>query len=296
MNPSRERTVRIEAIRIPAYRTSAGNCAKLAASIHDDGLRRPITLWSDGTVISGHRRIVAHLLLGKDRIPAVFVDTIEDTAARIKADLDDNFLAEPWKWSEVCRLWQVLRMLDEPAARIRKDLARRRGVELRRQTQAGKRRPGRADTRPTDYTLSVISAPFDISTATASRIEAIYRAANGLVETSTEKQDLARELMADLDRTGNVYGNYQRLLGVRTVPVARPKPVVAVEPAPAARQTQAWDRSLPQMEGLVAGLAELGPPNPELTWDQVGPVHDRLARVRRELEKMIRQMKETKKS
>jgi hypothetical protein len=50
------------------------------------------------------------------------------------------------------------------------------------------------------------------------------------------------------------------------------------------------------MEGLVAGLVELGPPNAELTWEQVGPVHARLSAIRRDLEKMIKQMKELNQS
>jgi hypothetical protein len=286
-----ERTIRTESVRIPRLRDSYGSCMPLATSIRDGGLRRPITLWKDGTIISGGRRLRALLLLDEPRVQAVFVDTIEDAAKRMLADNQDDDLALPWRWSEVCRLWELLRRLDAPNAAKRADAARRRGVELRRATQAGTRKPGRIRSRSEDYVLSIICEPFGISAATAYRLEAIYHTGYGTTEAPDDKRELAREIMADIDKGASVWPNYQRLMGVRNT-VTRPRPVVAVEPAPAARQLTAWSKSLPQMEGLVAGLVELGPPNAELTWEQIAPAHTRLTAVRRELEKMIKQMKE----
>jgi ParB-like nuclease family protein len=293
---SGERTIRIETVRIPRLREGNGSCMALAHSIRDEGLHRPITVWKDSTLISGQRRLVAHMLLGHERIQAVFVGTIEDAAKRMLGDNQDDKLALAWKWSEVCRLWEVLRRLDEPAAVRRADAARRRGVELRRKTQAGQRKAGRASNHSEDYVLKVICEPFGISSATARRIETIYHLGYGTKDAPDDKRELAREVMADIDNGGSVWANYQRLMGVRGPVVAHPKTVAAVEPAPTARQTTAWAKSLPQMEGLVSGLAELGPPNPELTWEQVGPVHTRLMAVRRELEKIIKQMRESNKS
>lgn len=292
---SGEKLVRTDLVRIPRLRDSYGSCMKLGASIRDDGLRRPITLWRDGTVISGGRRLRAQMLMEMPRIQAVFVNTIEDAAKRLIGDNQDDYLALPWKWSEVSRLWELLRRLDAPAAVKRIDEARRRGVELRRQTQTGKRQPGRSRNHIDDYVLSVICEPFGISSTTAHRIEVVYGTAYGTREASDEKRELAREVMNDIDESGNVWANYKRLMGDRDAPVARPRPVIPVESAAAARQLTAWDRSLPQLEGLVSGLAELGAPNAELTWEQVGPVHTRLAAVRRDLEKMIKQMKEINK-
>lgn len=287
-----ERLIRTESVRIPRLRDEVGSCLDLSNSIRDEGLRRPITLWSDGTLISGRRRLFAHMLLNCNNIQAVFVDTIEDAAKRLLGDFEDHYPARPWKWSEACRLWELLRRLDEPAAAVRLDAARRRGVELRRKTQAGQRRPGRSHNRSDDYVLGLICQPFGISAATAHRVEVVYHTAYGTLEATDERRELARQVMADMDATGNVWGNYQRLMGTRPAMVTRPRPVVTTEAAPAARQRAAWDRSLPQMEGLIAGLVELGPPNAELTWVEVGPVHGRLMAARRELEKMIKQMKE----
>lgn len=285
-------TIRVESVRIPRHRDSNGSCLDLAKSLRDEGQRRPICAWKDGTLISGERRVFAHLLLEMPRIDAVFVGTVEDAAKHLLADNEDTYLAVPQKWSEVCKLWQTLRRLDEPAAVKRADANRRRGVELRRQTQAGKRQPGRSKTRSDDYVLELLCPAFGVSMATASRAEAIWRAANGIVEVTDEQRELAREILAGFDQGEPVWAGYQRFRGDRPAPVVRPRAAVVTESASSARQVATWDRALPQLEGLVAGLAELGPPNIALTWTEVGPVHARLSAVRREMEKMIKQMKE----
>lgn len=293
---SGERSILTEAVRVPQFRENYGPLSALAASIGQGGLRRPITVWRDGTLISGGRRLRAHFLLGLPTIQAVFVHTIEEAAKRMIDDNADDYLALPWKWSEVCRLWETLRRLDAPAAAKRAEANRRRGVELRRQVLAGKRKPGRSHGRSDDYVLGVICEPFGISEASARRIQHVYTVAYGEADVNEETRALAREVLREIDEHGNIWANYKRLVGTRRAPVSRPRPAAALDPASAARQRAAWDRCLPQMEGLVAGLVELGPPNAELTWEQVGPVHARLMFVRRELEKIIKQMRETNRS
>lgn len=292
-----ERLVRLSSgIRIPTTRASYGSCLDLAESIRDEGLRRPVTLWKDGTLISGGRRVRAYMMLGEQRIPAVFVDTIEEAAKRLTIDNEDHYLALPWRWSDVCRLWEVLRRLDEPAAALRADANRRRGVELRKQTQAGKRKPGRLRSRSDDYLMSVVAPPFDVSSTTGKRVQAIFNLANS-TSAPPERIVQAQEAMAAIDDGATVWNIYQRVIAEsRGTPVSRPRPVPTTDPVPGARQIAAWERALPQMEGLVAGLIELGPPNTALAWDQVGPVRSRLAAVRRDLEKIIKQMRENTKS
>jgi hypothetical protein len=292
-----ERFVDIESVRIPPLRTSTGALAALSASIRDEGMRRPITLWKDGTLLSGSRRWRACVLLRRPAIQAVFVDTIEDAAKRLLGDNEDDYLALPLKLSEVCRLWELLRHLDAPAAALRADAARRRGVELRRLTQAGQRQPGRS-AHSEDYVLSVLCAPFGMSSSTAKRLWIIHCTATGCgnVQATDERREQARDALKLIDAgESSIYSAYDRLTSDRG-PAPRPRPVATPGPVPAARQITAWSKSLPQMEGLVAGLAELGPPNAELTWDQVGPVHARLMTVRRDLEKIIKKMRETSES
>jgi hypothetical protein len=291
-----EQSINVEAVRVAGViRHSVGALAPLMGSIRDEGLRHPIVVWSDGALLDGVRRHRAYLILGRPTIPAVFVNTIEDAAKHLTAAIEDDYLAAPMKASEMCRLWELLRHLDAPAAAQRADAARRRGVALRRQTQAGKRRPGRQRGAPDDYVLDFARMPFGMSLTTARRLWAIYAAATGQVE--DEKRATAREALADIDAgRSSIYANYARLMGGRVAPVSQPRAVQPAEAAPAARQQAAWGKSLPQMEGLVAGLVELGPPNAELTWEQVGPVHARLAAIRRDLEKMIKQMKELNQS
>lgn len=290
-----EQLMRTEAVRIPKLRIRVGgSCLALAQSIRDEGLRRPITLWTDGTLISGQRRLFAHQLMEMPRIPYVSVDTIEAAAKRLLGDNEDDYLARPWKPSEICRLWDLLRRLDEPAAVKRADRARREGVELRRQTQAGEREPGRAKGAE-DYALSVLGPPFGMSESTARRLWRIYELADRDLD---RRGQLAREAMWNIDAgDSSIWANYQRVLkdGAALAPRCRPtKPVPAS--ANAREQIAAWSKALPQMEGLLAGLTELGPPNAALTWDQVGPVHARLKAVRRDMEKIINKMRETSQS
>jgi hypothetical protein len=294
-----ETMIRIESIRIPQYRLTYGSCLDLAKSIGDEGLRHPVTVWKDGTLISGGRRIRAHLLEQKDRIPAVFVSTIEDAAKRLLEDQQDPHLALPMKWSEICRLWARLRELDAPAAAKRADEGRRQGARLRKLTQAGKRAPGKSSNRSQDYTLNVIREPFGLSYATSRRVETVYEIAYG--NTDDPRRALAVQVMKELDEGAAVWPCYQRMLDARPdgprpnpngrIGAAAP-PVAPPVPATAARWLAAHERALPLLEGALAGLIELGAPPADLDWSQVGPVVTRLAAFRRGAEQLIKKMKE----
>lgn len=301
---SSETTIPLGFPRIYPIRDKYGSLVSLAQDIKTNGLRRPIALWSDGTLVSGARRLRAHFLLAAQRpdgaeryqrIPAVFVDTIEDSAKHLLADNGDTEGARPYTATEMCRLWDLLRQLDEPAARRRADEARRRGVELRRKTFAGERPPGRSTARgkSTEYVMATLAEPFGMSEVTASRLMTIYNVANNPGEPQPRRDQAAAALTAIDKGESSIWANYTRLVSGRSAPAPAPKPAAVAESAPAARQRAAWDRSLPQMEGLVAGLIELGPPNADLSWEQVGPVCTRLMAIRRELEKIIKKMKES---
>lgn len=295
-----ETKIHIETVRTHEIRQSPGILTGLGKSLVAEGQRHPITLWKDGTLISGLRRLRCHFLLagGQNRtgfkhINAVFVDTIEDAAKRLLADNQDPECAKPMVPSEMCRLWALMRQLDEPAALKRAEQARRRGVELRNQTQRGQRKPGRSNSRTDDYVLTVLAEPFGISAATARRIEVIFQTATGLIDADERKRAKAAQLLDDLDHgRATVWASYQQLMGLKQKVAATKVKAEPVESAEAAKQLTAWDRALPPLQGLVSGLSELGPPNRELTWEQVGPVHAQLSAVRRELEKMIKKMKE----
>lgn len=293
-----ERTIATETIRVPEIRDTYGPLADLSASIRDEGLRHCLTLWKDGTLISGSRRLRAVVLLGRQQIQAVYVDTIEDAAKRLLADHDDDYLARPMTATDTCRLWAWLRRLDEPAAALRADAARRRGVELRRQTAAGQRPPGRVGSRTEDHVLTAVAGVFGFSEKTAQRLWTIYSTAYLTPTATDERRAQARAALTRIDAgESSISGEYARLTAGSRPPTAAlkaaPAPVVSAD---ATRQLAAWNRSLPQLEGLTSGLTELGPPNPSLAWEQVGPIHERLMVVRRDLEKIIKKMRESNQS
>jgi hypothetical protein len=135
-----------------------------------------------------------------------------------------------------------------------------------------------------------------MSNTSAGRIWALYMLANTPTQPE-DRREAARQALRDIDSGDrSIYGAYISLLGGRKTKTSRPRAAPQpVTPEPAAKQAATWARSLPTLEGLVAGLVELGPPNADLTWDQVGPVHARLSAARRELEQIIKKMKETAK-
>lgn len=283
--------VQIESIKLIEARSSNGLLEKLSDNILAEGLRHPVTLWTDGTIISGGRRVRAHMRLGMPKaIRAVFVNTIEDAAKRLLIDNEDENLAEPMKASDLCRLWEVLKRLDAPAAAKRADEARRRGVELRRATMAGKRTKGRTATRGDEYTLGVMAQPFGMSESTASRLWSLWQMSKAPgIDVGKRNQAVLALKALDAGET-TIWACYAALTAGKSIPRKQSAP--AVKPAPAAKQIASWERALPQLEGLTAGLTDLGAPNDDLTWEQIGPVCARLSAVRRDLEKTIKQMKE----
>lgn len=292
-----ESLIRTESVRIPRYRSSPGSCMALANSIDKDGMRHPICVWTDGTLVSGERRLRATMLLQRDRINAVFVSTIEDAAKRLLADNQDEELAIPMLPSDRCRLWARMRILDEPALILRLAAARRRGVELRKQTQDGARPPGRrSGSNGEEYLLEVLAEPFGLSAATAARIDRIYRTGYGTdFDATDEQRELARQFMKDLDAgKGSIWAFYQQLLGHSPKKSAPALKAVAPKQATAtgSKQMSSWDKALPTLEGLMSALTGLGPPSPDLTPEQVAPYQDRLRKIRREVEILINQMKE----
>lgn len=290
-----EKMVQIEAIRMTDVRASNGVLAALAEDILTEGLRHPVALWTDGTIISGGRRVRAHFMRPgmPTTIRAVFVNAIEDAVARLLIDNQDDHLAEPMKPSDICRFWEVIKRLDEPADLKRKTEARRRGAELRKQVLAGERAPGRSANRGDDYATALLAKAFGMSAKTANRLWMIWQMSKS-PSIDMGRRNQAVLAMKSLDAGEvTIWACYAALVKGRSAPRGeKPKPI---EPASAAKQLAAWDRALPELEGITAGLTGLGRPNSDLTWEQVGPVCARLAAVRRSLEVTIKQMRESSK-
>jgi len=305
-----ETAISLDDVHGPYARTDVGLAAQvgLTDSIEANGLQSPITVWTDGTLVSGRRRLHAYHRLAERpggekyrTIPAVTVGTIEDAAKRMLADNSNETHALPMKPSEICRWWDLMRQLDAPAAAARLYAARQQGVKLRKQTLQGKRSPGRNRDlgKGEEYLLYVLAEPFGMSEPTASRLYALHKVAAS-DKVTDERRQAALDRLAALDRgemsIWKAYADQVASNPKKPAPTFGAAAQLAAEPAPAAKQLAAWARSLPQMEGLTLGLAELGNPNSGLTWEQVGPVHARLMKIRRDLEKIIKGMKETAQS
>jgi hypothetical protein len=273
----------------PLVRTKHRELVSLGQSLKAEGQHRPIAVWKDGTLVSGSRRLRAHLLAGANFIQGVYVDTLEDAAKQLLLDNEDDYPAVPLLPSELCRLWAVLRRLDAPAAAVRSHENRVQGADLRRLTQQGRRPPGRRGKKTEDYFLSTVAHPCGVSPTTAKRLWKIHTLATG----DDVRADAAQAALQAIDAgSSTIWANYRHLCSGRTDPVIRAIPAAPVQPEAARVQRTAWDRALPQLEGLVGGLTGLGPPNAAVTWDEIGPFCSRLWGVRRNLEKIINKMRE----
>lgn len=144
--------------------------------------------------------------------------------------------------------------------------------------------------------MGIVGEPFGMAEATASRLWAVYRLATSPALPDNRRAQAIRAMEAIDSGESSIWASYAALISNRRATVSRVRTVAPASSAPAARQRAAYDRAVPQLEGLIAGLTELGPPHPDQTWSQVGPVHARLMKVRRDLEKIIKNMKETAQS
>lgn len=293
-----EKPVPVADVNVPLIRNDSNSnyaaSADLIDSIEKEGLLIPITIWSDGTLVSGYRRLRACVSLNRTTIPAVTVDTIEDAAKRLLSDNGNEHLAVPLLPSEMCRLWDVLIELDAPAAAVRRNEARRRGVELRKQTQLGQRKAGRSKNKGTaaEYLMGVLGEPFGMAEATASRLHMIHRMINDAALPADRRERAAAAMIALDEGKSSIWASYDSLIVKRPNGSTRARLAPPTEPASPAKQRASWDRILPQLEGLTDGLTQLGTPNPGLTSEQVAPVHARLMKIRRDIEKVINGMKE----
>lgn len=268
-----------------------GDLTQLKLSIAEEGLRQPLLLWNDGTLISGGRRFLALASLPNAYYTVRFVNDLDQLGGELEKQVADDTAAQPMRLSEICRLWDVIRKLDEPAAAQRAHRRRSLASSLRRQLKDGARTAGRhPEPGGEAYFLARVVPPFGMSPATAMRLLYVHHTATGRRQASAKTAALAKQLMRQVDEDGNVNGAYRTLMGHR--PVRMPEPAVARARVSAEKQLSALGSAAAHLSGITAGAKALGPISKELTWEQIGPVHAQFSAVRRDLEQMIKQMKE----
>jgi hypothetical protein len=72
----------VASIRVPPGRRELGDLKRLAASIHRDGLRHPVVVDDDHTLVAGRRRLLACELLGWTEVDARYVGALSEAELR----------------------------------------------------------------------------------------------------------------------------------------------------------------------------------------------------------------------
>lgn len=110
-------TMRIDAIDASGrYRTDLGDIEALSESIADVGLIHPVAVTADGRLVAGGRRLAACAALGWGVIPVTVVRSIDDAAALLRAELDENTCRKAMTASEMVALGRALEDLHRPNA------------------------------------------------------------------------------------------------------------------------------------------------------------------------------------
>jgi N6-adenosine-specific RNA methylase IME4 len=181
------------------HRRDMGDISELAASIEQIGLLHPIVVdRASGTLIAGERRIRAFQMLGRDRIPATFID-LDRIAA---GEYAENAFRKNFAPSEIVSIRRALEPFEREKA-LDRQLA---GVSPSGNFPGGS---GRA--------LDKIAHVVDRDRKTIVKATAIVEAA----EAEPEKYG---KLQADMDRTGLVNGPYKRLKVARQAEAIRREP------------------------------------------------------------------------
>jgi ParB-like chromosome segregation protein Spo0J len=98
------------------HRTDLGDIDGLAASIIDVGLLQPIVLTPELRLVAGRRRLAAMQALGEAEVPAYIVHGLDDAAALLRAERDENTCRKAMTASELHAIGKALEALERPKA------------------------------------------------------------------------------------------------------------------------------------------------------------------------------------
>ncbi len=102
-----------------SFRLELRNIDQLAASIADLGLLQPVVLRSTMEIVAGRRRVAAFQALGKETIPAIVVESLDDERNALLAEAEENTQREPFSPAEIILVVERLEPMLTGAARER---------------------------------------------------------------------------------------------------------------------------------------------------------------------------------
>lgn len=180
------------------HRTYLGDLESLTSSIRDLGLLNPITITPDSRLVAGQRRLEACRRLGWVEVPVRIVASLAEASALLRAERDENTERLDMSLTEKMSLAAALEALEKPRALARKGM----------RTDLGASEPevhgsaGRVD--------EIVGPAVGMSVTSYKRAKVVQQAAKD-PDSHPDVQQAAEEALADMEATGNIAGNYDKV-------------------------------------------------------------------------------------
>jgi ParB-like chromosome segregation protein Spo0J len=182
------------------HRKDMGDIDGLARSIADTGLLQPVGVIRGGRhgkpyrLVVGGRRLRAVETLGWVNIPVCILSGLDDAAALLRAERDENLCRKELATSEKVALGEALKEAERELAK-------------KRQGRPGQQRSGKLPEHERGQTRDRVAEVVGMSATN-------YRKAQRVVEAAKRDRTL-RPVVVEMDRSGNIDQAYRQVVGPR---------------------------------------------------------------------------------
>jgi len=191
------------------FRKDLGDIDDLVQSIRDHGLLQPLVIDPDNNLIAGQRRLAACRKLSMRDVPVFVVSGLQEAALRIAAERDENTCRKDMNPSELVAIGTALEELERPKAAERHQEGSSRGGRAEGAVPANSTLDNSArDT--SGYTRNIVGSALGMSGITYDRAKRVIEASDD-AQAPPEVRDTAKAARAEMDRTGNVSGAYNKV-------------------------------------------------------------------------------------
>jgi ParB/RepB/Spo0J family partition protein len=182
------------------HRRDMGDISGLAASIAELGLLQPIVVRPDGFLIAGERRLRAAKELGWTEIPA----TVVDLDAIVRGEFAENALRKDFTPSEMVAIADAIEPLERAKAK-------------EREREGGKKKGSVKFSDLPGNALDKVAKIAGVSRVTLAKARVVVQAAEA-------EPERFGKLLANMDATGRVNGNFKNLKVIRQADALRKEP------------------------------------------------------------------------
>lgn len=271
-----EQQVSIDWVRVDGrFRRDLGDVERLARSIAQQGLINAITVTPSGRLLAGERRLAACRVLGWKTIAARVVDSLDDAAARLRVERDENTERKPMTPEELVRLGQALEELERPKAAERKASGQFGSVHVNGTGERGE-------------TRQVVAEALGISATTYERAKTVVKAAADAT-LPAEDREQAQKALAEMNTTGLVNGAFEKVRKARDARLTTPRRTTVAD---LKKQRHAITAAAGTLAGISYGIRQIGDLHPDITSEEAAQWVDDLSEARRVIEVLIRRLKE----